>query len=119
MGKRKSIQKRLKEVINIRKDERIKYKVGKSIKVAIDQLGGVPRVARYSHIPKSTLYKYMANSHNILRRKAETLSHILELEPIFSNGVFEVNIKDKPLLRLVKPNYCFHCGNKLKDKNND
>ena len=100
----------------MRKDERVKYKVGDSVKEAIYQLGGVRRLASCSPFSASTLYKYLDNSINILNRKAFVLAGALKLKPVFSNGVFDVEISETKSPQLFSPNYCFNCGNKLNEK---
>ena len=96
----------------MRKDERSKYKIGDSVKEAIYQLGGVKAVP-LGEVPVSSLYKYVnGTAEYIMTRNAYKLSRSLRLKPIFSNGVFNVEINDES----ISPNYCFNCGNKLNEK---
>ena len=108
-----------KEGVRVAMDNRRKYKIGDSVREAIYQLGGVKRVARHSPFPASTLYKYLNGSYEILNRKAHMLAGALKLKPIFSNGVFDVEIDDKQAPQLIRANYCFNCGNKLKESTNE
>ena len=96
-------------------DKRIKYKVGESVKEAIYQVGGIRRFSERSPFAVSTLYKYIDNNYNILHRKACMLANALKLKPIFSNGVFDVKVRYAQTPQLISPNYCFNCGNKLKE----
>ena len=103
----------------MRKDERVKYKIGDSVKEAVYQLGGVKAVP-LDGIPVSSLYKYLnGQAEYIMTKNAYKLSRQLRLKPIFSNGVFEVEINNTRTPQLIIPNYCFNCGNKIKEKKNE
>ena len=110
-----------------KKDNRVTFTLGNSIRNAIYNFGGVKAVEDASkrmkrYIPASTLYKYLNGSNKILLRKAHNLATILGLKAIFINGVFELEEIQKPLKfnkdeeKIVKiiPNYCSNCGNDLR-----
>ena len=101
----------------MRKDERVKHKIGDSVKEAIYQLGGV-RAVPPGGVPVSSLYKYLnGQAQHILTRNAHKIANALKLKPVFNNGVFDVEINNNAKSpQLISPRYCFNCGNKLTDK---
>ena len=101
----------------MREDKRNKYKVGKSVKEAIYQLGGVTAIAEASDVLiKSTLYKYLnGSSKYIMTGNANKIANALKLKPIFDNDnlLIELELKEATKPQLIKPNYCFNCGHKM------